>query len=151
LALRVIGIGQAMAGDDGVGLAMLRMLREMGPPPGVELHEVGEVTALLPLLETAHPVVLVDALVADSATGRVLELMPERLARAEAVPASTHGIGVLETVELARTLFPETVSPCIRIVGVTIGRPDRYRDELSAEVAAALPAAVAAVLAHVGS
>lgn len=148
---RVIGIGQRNAGDDGAGLAVVRALREMGPAPGVELFEVAEAVALVPLLETDQPVVLVDAAVTGPRPGSVLDLTPEQLATTGVTPASSHGLGVGEAIELARILFPETLSPRISVVGIAIARPDGYRQGLSAEVLAAIPAAIEAVLARVRS
>jgi hydrogenase maturation protease len=148
---RVIGIGQASVGDDAVGLAVVRELRDTGPPPGVEVFEVVEAAALVPLLETAQPVVLVDAVMSGPGPGHVLDVPAEQLAMAGVTPASTHGLGVREAIELARILFPDTLSPRISVVGVTIARPDGYRQGLSPEVVAAVPAAVEAVLARVRS
>ena len=146
---RVIALGQAAAGDDGVGLAVLEALRTHGVPAGVELVRAPEDVALVSLLETRAPVVIVDA-VLGSPAGEVLELLPADLARRGARAVSTHGIGVPEAVALARALAPAAVSPSIRVVAVTIERPARYEQRLSPAVAAALPRAVERVLALVG-
>ena len=146
---RVIGLGQRVAGDDGVGLAVVDALRARGVPAGVEVVCASEDAALVSLLETAVPVVLVDA-VLGSPAGDVLELDPAELARRDAHAVSTHGIGVADAVALARTLAPETVAPSVRVVAVTIERPARYETGLSPAGAAALPHAVARVLALVG-
>ena len=146
---RVIALGQAAAGDDGVGVAVLEALRARGVPAGVELARAPEDVALISLLETRAPVVLVDAVLARPA-GEVLELGLADLERPGAPAISTHGIGVPEAVELARTLAPGAVTSSIRVVAVTIERPTRYEQRLSPAVAAALPRAVERVLALVG-
>lgn len=146
---RVIALGQAAAGDDGVGLAVLEALRTRGVPAGVELVRAPEDVALVSLLETRAPVVIVDAVLGNPA-GEVLELAPAELARRGGRAVSTHGIGVPEAVELARALAPTAVTPSIRVVAVTIARPARYEQRLSPAVAAALPRAVERVLALVG-
>ena len=146
---RVIALGQAAAGDDGVGVAVLEALRARGVPAGVELARAPEDVALISLLETRAPVVLVDAVLARPA-GEVLELGLADLERHGARAISTHGIGVPEAVELARTLAPGGVTSSIRVVAVTIERPTRYEQRLSPAVAAALPRAVERVLALVG-
>lgn len=76
---RVVGLGQRVAGDDGVGLAILERLRRTGVGPGVELFEVAEATALLPLLETPHPVFVVDAVVGAGPVGEVVDLSAEEI------------------------------------------------------------------------
>ena len=146
---RVIGLGQAAAGDDGVGLAVLDALRARGVPADVELVRAAEDATLVSLLETRAPVVLVDAVLGTPA-GEVLELSPADLARRGARAVSTHGLGVSDAVDLARTLAPDTVSPSVRVIAVTIERPAGYAQSLSAAVAAAVPRAVERVLGLVG-
>ncbi len=143
---RVIGIGQDAAGDDGVGLAVVRALRTRGVPPGVELLEVPEPTALIGLLETPAIVILVDA-IAGAEPGHVLTLAPEEVEAVALRPLSTHGVGVLQAIAIARTLAGAAVSPRIRIVGVGILPPVAYRQALSPAVRAAVPRAAAAILA----
>lgn len=143
---RVIGIGREAAGDDGVGPAVVRALLAAGVPPGVDVRYAGEPTALIPLLETAGPVILVDAVV-GAEPGDVLDLAPDDLARHGLTPLSTHGVGVVQAIALARTLSPDAVSPRIRIVGVGIAPPaPSYHPALSPPVAAAVPRAAQAIL-----
>jgi hydrogenase maturation protease len=147
---RVIGLGQAAAGDDQVGLAVIEHLRLLGAPGRLELLLAPEPSALLALLETPGPVVLVDAVLATPA-GEVLVLEPDELERRGLSTMSTHGLGVAQAVALARLLSPSGVSPSIRIVGVSISRPERFRQGLSPEVAAAVPRAAEQVLRAVSS
>ena len=145
---RVIGLGQAAAGDDGVGLAVLAYLRERGVPDGVEALLVSEPSALIPLLETPVPVVLVDA-VLGTPPGEVIELGPDELDNRALLSVSSHGMGIPQAVGMARVLAGDAVSPSIRIVGVTIVQPDRFQHGLSPEVAAAIPRAAERALALV--
>jgi hydrogenase maturation protease len=146
MGARVIALGQAVAGDDGVGLAVLDALRARGVPAGVELVRAPEDAALVSLLETRDPVVLVDA-VLGAPPGEVVELSVDDLASRGVHALSTHGIGVPDAVALARTLAPNAVTPSIRVVAITIERPARYGDRLSAAAAAAVPRAAERVLA----
>lgn len=148
MGARVIGLGQAAAGDDGVGLAILDRLRAMGVPAGTTLFEAAEATGLIPLLETGDAVVLVDAVVGHGTVGEVLELDEQMLnARPEGPrPLSTHGVDVGQAIALARVLSPGAISPRICLVGVTIARPLCYAHGLSPAVEAAVPRAARAVL-----
>ena len=146
----VIGVGNRSAGDDGVGLAVVQRLREMGAPAGVALAEVPEPSGLIPVLESGRPVVLVDAVVGGGVPGKVLRLTPERLGAPGATPLSTHGISVPQAIDLAHTLAPDGVSPRIVIVGVVIAAAERYCDRLSPPVAEAVDRAAAEVLDIVG-
>jgi hydrogenase maturation protease len=137
---RIIGVGQEWAGDDGVGIAVIRKLREAGAP--IDLVEVVEPTQLIGLLtDGADPVVLVDAVLDEKSAGRVLvfdagarEPLSERL-------LSTHGLGVIQAIELARITQPAKVAHRILIVGITIRDAQRRGSGLSEAVAAAVPRA----------
>jgi hydrogenase maturation protease len=146
---RVIALGQAAAGDDGVGFAILEEIRRRGVPAGVELTSAPDPTALLALLETTDTVVLVDA-VLGAIPGRVLQLEVEELSE-QGEPLSSHGIGVSQLIGLARLLSPDRISPSICIVAVTIARPHRYRRCLSPVVAGVVATAAQQVLALVGA
>lgn len=142
----VVGIGQEVAGDDGVGLAVLEELGRRSLPRGTQLLRLAAPTELVALLERGRRVVLVDAVLAAPA-GLVLELEPEALSQRAPQPTSSHGFSVAQAIELARALAPDGASPCVRIVAITIAPPGRYRVGLSPEVADAVPEAAARVLA----
>jgi hydrogenase maturation protease len=151
---RIIGLGQQAAGDDAVGLAVLDWLRTRRAASDrlleeVELMVAAEASALVPLLETPAEVVVVDAML-DLPPGEVREFAPEDLARGGPQPLSSHGVGVGQAIALARLLAPETVSPSIRIVAVTVMRPERYEHGLSPVVAAAVPRAAERILELLG-
>ena len=145
----VVGLGQPAAGDDGVGFAVLEELRRRAVPDETELLRISDATDLISLLEGGARVVLVDAVLASPA-GVVMELAPEDLSQSAPQPASSHGISAAQAIELARALSPNGAPPRIRVVAVTIGRPDRYRTGLSPEVAAAVPEAADRVLSLLG-
>ena len=142
--MRIIGVGQPAAGDDGVGLVILEALRARSVPPGVELCVAVEASSLLSLLETPAPVLLLDAVV-GLAVGEVRVLRPEDLTEGLS-PLSSHGINVIDALTLARLLFAETVSQDIQIVGIGITRPEGRRYWLSVEIERAVPEAVELVL-----
>jgi len=140
---RVIALGQSAAGDDGVGPAVLEELRLCGAGEGVELRLAAEDAALVALLDTDTPVIVVDAVLGEP-VGEVLLLSVEDL-DARGASLSTHGLGAARAIGLARALRPADVGPPIRIVAVTIARPRRHQVGLSAAVAAAVPLAAARV------
>jgi hydrogenase maturation protease len=133
----VVGIGQAMAGDDGVGLVVARALAARG----VVVRETADASLLLSLLGDGRKVVVVDAVVGGGAPGSVMRLDPHALA-AGPTPLSSHGVGVAEAIELARTLYGDRAVSRVEIVGVAIDPPAGVGVGLSPAVAAAVePAA----------
>lgn len=149
MSARVIGLGQAAAGDDGVGVAVVRALRGRGLPIGVEVHNLSDPSALVALLDANVPVVIVDA-VLGLPPGEVVELTPDELATRAPLRVSSHGLGITEAIELARVLNVGKDLPVVRIVAVTIARPHGYSCGLSPEVQAAVPVAAERILAIAG-
>lgn len=139
---KIIGIGQDAAGDDGIGIAVVRRLNTMAIPEGVEVIERLEPSAVInQLTDGVERVILVDAIVDGGGSGRVLQIDPSQVNATNGQPLSTHGIGLFEAIDLARTLDQAAMPRQITIVGITIEQPTRYRAELSESVAAAIPAA----------
>jgi len=134
--IRVIGCGNAAAGDDAVGLMAAdvaeRLLRD---EPDVEVVRAGDPLRALDLMEGADAVVLVDAV----RTGDGMRL-PGELVRLERdlgrahQAVSSHGIGLQDVVGLA-TLLDR--APRIVFWGVEAGRA-RAGEALSPAVADAL-------------
>jgi hydrogenase maturation protease len=101
----IVGIGNPDRGDDAVGCEVLRRLHGR-TPEGVEvLHEPGEATRLLSLLQEVDVAILVDAAVSGGAPGTVRRFD----AGARSLPSglaglSSHGFGLAQAIELARAL-----------------------------------------------
>lgn len=140
----VIGIGQPAAGDDGVGIAVIVRLRAEGDVEGVVYETVTEPSALVERLRTDVPVVIVDAVVGGGEIGEVLVLEPADIEKTVR-PLSTHGISLLQAIELADALAPGGVTKSVRLVGIVIEAPSGGGSSLSPRVAEAVPRAAAAV------
>lgn len=109
-ALRVIGIGNELRGDDAAGLLAARELLRYEPGADVVVG-TRDVATLAAALSGARSAVLVDA-VAGGEPGAIVRYE----AGGEPLPAgwrdaSTHGLGVAAAIELARALgeLPERV------------------------------------------
>lgn len=145
MAARIIGIGQEWAGDDGVGVAVIRKLRELGVD--CDLVELDEPTRLIDLLtDGADPVVLVDAALTDGASGRVVQIDAVRHDPLSGHLLSTHGVSVMDAIELARIAHPDRTARRILIVGITVQELSRRGQGLSAAVEASVPHAAAQAL-----
>lgn len=145
MAARIIGVGQEWAGDDGVGIAVVRRLREAGSE--FDLIELDEPARLIDLLtDGADPVVLIDALLDDGPPGRVLLIdEPQRDPLAGHL-LSTHGVSVTDAVELARIAHPDRVARKIFILAITVQQVSRRGNGLSAEVQASVARAATQAL-----
>ncbi len=102
--LLVLGLGNLLLQDDGVGPAALAWLDErFEAPAGVQVFDGGTLgLSLLPYVEQAASVILVDAINADGPPGTFVRLDGEEVAPAVATRLSVHQVGVADLLEAAR-------------------------------------------------
>ena len=138
----VLGIGNLLLGDEGVGVHVVRRL-EQGPlPPGVRVLDggTGGLHLLSCLLE--HPaLVVVDATLDGRPPGTVSRLHP-RFAADYPRTLVAHDIGLKDLVDAAQVLGAR---PHIDLITVSIASASALSLELTERVSAALPRVLAAV------
>lgn len=143
----VLGLGNPLMADDGVGLAALgRLGSGWDLPPEVSLVDGGTWGInLLPAIEDAEDLVLLDAIRAGAAPGTLIELGREQLPRYFSHKLSPHQIDLREVLGMAE--LRGTLPAAICAIGL---EPERLEmsTHLSPAVAARLDDAVTAVVAH---
>ncbi len=149
----VVGCGNLLAGDDGVGI---HVVRELAPHlEEVEGVDVVEVAAggmgLLDVLVGYHRAVLVDATDgAGSRPGEVRMIREEEIKTGGFRTWSLHGFGPAEALALGRKVIPGLLPGEVVIIGIEASRKDGLGRGLSPEVAAAVPRAAGLVLKVLG-
>lgn len=142
----VIGLGNPLMGDDGFGLMALARLRDEWTLEGVELADGGTWgMSLLPLIEDAERLVLLDAIVAGATPGEVVVLERDRLPIYLTRKLSPHQVDlrdVLAVAEWRGKLPSETVAIGVQPQSVQLGL------ELSPAVERAVETAVGVVIAR---
>ena len=98
----VLGIGNELLGDDGVGVVAARHLA-VPPMPGVEVLDGGTLgLMLLPYLAGRHAVLILDAVSqANRAPGDVVVLRDHDVRRGHGVRATAHDIGLVDALSAA--------------------------------------------------
>ena len=136
----ILGVGNWLMSDDGVGIHAVReLLRD--PPAGARIVEAGtDFLSALPILEAAQRVLILDAVRGQGTPGFLYRLTP---ADVELRPetGSAHATSVFEA---RRFLPPGAPWPEITVLGVEPLVLD-YGMELSQPVADAVPRLVARV------
>jgi hydrogenase maturation protease len=143
----VIGLGNAMRGDDAAGLHAARRLAHE-PGVDVRVHE-GEGVDLLDLWADADVAILVDAVRSGAPPGTIHHA--DASTRALAVTfdrPSGHAIGAAATIELARAL--DQLPATVLVYGVE-GRDFTLGAALSPPVADAIDPLVQAVRSEIGA
>jgi len=145
MSILVLGLGNLLMQDDAVGVhAVQRLQQQFQFPPQVRILDGGTLGLdLLPYLEEAEQVLIIDALEMRAAPGSMHRLVGEEVPRAFAGKLSVHQMGLqdlLAVAELQGTLPAEVVVLGVQAVSIDMGL------ELTPAVAAALDGLIDAVL-----
>ena len=139
----VLGLGNVVCTDDGAGIAAIhKLLREYDMPEGVLALDGGTLgLSLLPLVDNADQVILVDAIKADGPPGTQVRIEGEEVAPAVYERLSPHQIGVADLLAGASLLdrtpaveasIPELVDRVVQeltAMGYPPVRSSEIRDE----------------------
>jgi hydrogenase maturation protease len=139
----ILGIGNELLGDEGVGVHAARLLREESLPKQTKIVEVGTaILDALPDLEQADRVIILDAMKDDQPAGTVYKIALDDCSGASCI-ASMHGFDIFRVMALAGRTSP----PPVMVFGVEpleIG----WSLELSTTVAESMPHLLDAVRAE---
>ena len=136
----ILGIGNLLLCDEGVGVHVARALQQEQLPENIVVLDVG--TAFLdalPEIELADRIIIVDAMKADHAPGTIYRVPFDDCVKPE-VLASLHGFDLSRVISLTgRTSFPEVI-----VIGVEPARID-WGIELSPEIQEMIPSLIEAL------
>ena len=145
--LLVLGLGNLLCADDGLGVAAVhRLLERYEPPPGALVLDGGTLgLSLLPQVEDAERVILVDAIRGEAPPGSLVRLEGDEVAPAVAARLSVHQIGVADLLDGAR--WVDRYPPVLVLLGLVPGSLD-LSVERSAPVESGLDGLVESVVAE---
>jgi hydrogenase maturation protease len=133
----VLGVGNLLLSDEGVGVHVVHQMMKMTLPPGVAVIEGGVYgLALVDVVAKADRLIVIDAVRGGEAPGTIYRFGPEELSlRRDGYKMSVHEIGILEVIRLARLVGQ---APQTTIIGVE-PRSLETGMELSPELQAEVP------------
>ena len=130
--MRIIGFGNPQRGDDAAGVIVAERLRAQSLDA---LTVTGDALELVEACQGADELILIDAVVTGAPAGTIhlwhgMEPLP-----AFTTPTSTHGIGLIQALELAHTLH--RLTPHLSIWGIE-GQAFEVGSVMSPEVETAI-------------
>jgi hydrogenase maturation protease len=140
----VLGIGNILLRDEGVGVHVVEAMRDMPLSEDVELVDGGTAGVdLVDLLADRRKVIVVDALDAGATPGSVFRLRADELLPEPGGMVSLHQLGLLQSLSIASRL--ECAPKEVVVFGI---QPKEISPglTLTPEVQEVVPKAVAAVL-----
>ncbi len=104
--LGVIGIGNPIRSDDGIGIELINRLKARQIPEGVELLDVGTSGMnILHHLKNFNKVMIIDAIRTDGEPGNCMFFTPDEIDKDGSIKTrSTHDANLLEALELSEML-----------------------------------------------
>lgn len=136
----ILGIGNELLGDEGVGVHAARRLERENLPEQTKIIEVGTaILEALPEFEQAERIIVLDAMKDGRSPGTVYKIPLEQCSGAACI-ASMHGFDIFRVMALAGRTTP----PPVTVFGVEPAEVG-WSMELSPPVAASLPYLLEAV------
>ena len=147
----VLGIGNPILSDDGVGIHVANQLKQHIKDPNVTIDEAltGGMN-LLDLIVGFDKAILIDAVKMKNArTGDVKRFSISDMSTAHS--CNPHDVSLAEALKMAERLGENHIPREIVIVGIMMNEmPCEFGEKLSETVAAAVPKAVEIVLSELG-
>jgi hydrogenase maturation protease len=143
----ILGVGNLLLSDEGVGVHVANKLMEMDLPAGVEVIEGGtDGFRLMNVVTEADRLIVVDAVKGESPPGSIYRFdIKDAPSSPDVFKTSVHQIGILEVVHLSELIgqTPETT-----VIGVEPGSLEMGM-ELSPEVQEKIPKIIELILEEV--
>jgi hydrogenase maturation protease len=141
----ILGIGNTLRSDDGLGVYIVRHMEETGIqlPDGVSLLDGGTAGFdLLGLIDGYDKIVIVDALRTDDKPGSIYRFTPEHAVESRA-RFSLHEVGIMEVIKTLRIMDN---NPEIEFVGIVPENISELSTTISQAVMESVPRAVEVIL-----
>lgn len=133
----VMGVGNILLSDEGVGVRVIEAMRDINLPDTIEILDVGTgALDIIDIIADREKVIIIDAVKGGSEPGAVYRFTPNDIAIQSPTPISVHQFdipGTLNMAELAGCMPHQVV-----IFGIEPQRVE-WGLELSPEVAAVIP------------
>lgn len=146
----VVGVGNPVLGDDGVGIHVIRALGELALPDDIVLEEAftGGL-ALMDMLLGFDRVILIDAVIMeDQDPGSITVIDVSEMPSAHS--ANPHDVSFPEALELVSEMDAGGVPEDIRMVCINIEPATEFSEELSGPVEDAVEKAKLMVIEMLG-
>ena len=133
----ILGVGNILLGDEGVGVHVVEAMKGLKLPGNVELLDGGTgAFDLIDVIANREKIVVIDAVEGGCEPGAIYRFIPDDIRVQQYHISSAHRVGLLDALAMAKIA---SCSPCeVIIYGIEPKKLD-WGTELSPEVAAVIP------------
>jgi len=144
----VLGIGNSILGDDGVGVHVAQELSRKIKDENVDVRDTSvDGLNLLEFIMGYDKLVVIDAIITeDGEVGEIYRLKPEEVCQPSHSAISPHHFNLATTLEIGKKLFPEEMPKEVTVFAVGTQEVARVTEEMTGKVKEAIPRVISLVL-----
>jgi hydrogenase maturation protease len=146
----VLGIGNDILGDDGVGIHIARAVARKISTKEARVEETGAAgLSLLELIKGHERLIIADAILTDNTqVGKIHRLTLKDLAKTNN-SITPHDAALATTLEIGNSLFPGEMPREVVVYGVQIPNVEQFSGRMTPAVKAAVSEVVRLILAEI--
>jgi len=144
----VLGIGNPLLGDDGVGFHIAQELARQIKDENIDVEDTSvDGLNLLELIIGYDKVIIIDAIMTKGGkVGEIYKLRSEDLANTVHFTTSPHNANLAIAIEIGNKILAEQMPEEIVVFAVSIKQVPRFTEKMTEKVRAAIPKAVNLIL-----
>jgi hydrogenase maturation protease len=146
----ILGIGNSILGDDGVGIRVARQLARLVKDKNIDVVEANvDGLNLLDFILEYDRLIVIDAIVTeDGGVGEIYRLKPEQICQPSGSAISPHHFNLATTLEIGKRLFPNKIPGEVTVYAVGTQEVAQVTEEMTDRVENAVPKVAGLILAE---
>ena len=149
----VLGIGNPILGDDGVGFHIAQELAKEIKDENIDVKDTSiDGLNLLELIVGYDKVIIIDAIMTeDGEVGEIYRLRPENFVKTVHPTTSPHNANLATAIEIGKKFLVGQMPAKIVVFAVNIQEVTEFTEEMTEKVKEAVPKVVNLILAEIDS
>jgi hydrogenase maturation protease len=149
----ILGIGNSILGDDGIGVRAAQELAAKISDRNVTVCDVCvDGLNLLEIITGYDRMIVIDSIVTENGeVGEIYRLRPEQIYPPSGFSVSPHHFNLATTLEIGRRLFPGEIPEEVTVFAVDTEEATEVTEEMTEKVRLALPEVIRLVLEEVSA
>jgi len=144
----ILGIGNSILGDDGIGVCVAQELNARIKDENVDVRDVSvDGLNLLEIIVGYDKLVVVDAIMTEEGeVGEIYRLKPERIGDPSRSAMSPHHFNLATTLEIGKKLFPSEMPEEVVVYAVKAEDVTRVTEKMTKKMREAMPQVVRLIM-----
>ncbi len=144
----ILGIGNSILGDDGIGVYVAQELNAQINNENVDVRDVSvDGLNLLEIIVGYDKLVVIDAIMTEEGdVGEIYRLKPERIGDPSRSAISPHHFNLATTLEIGKKLFPNEMPEEVVVYAVKAGDVTSVTEKMTKKMREAVPEVVRLIM-----